>query len=74
MARGRRRHDLGQSAELLAMIANTNRHRKTSRIWKANDFLPESLKTESDEPVMEGFITDLQIFLPPAERARLRKK
>lgn len=56
------------------MIANTNRHRKTSRIWKANDFLPESLKTESDEPVMEGFITDLQIFLPPAERARLRKK
>lgn len=74
MARGRRRHDLGQSAELLAMIANTNRHRKSSRIWKANDFLPECFKTDGDEPVMEGFITDLQILLPPEERARLRKK
>lgn len=56
------------------MIANTNRHRKSSRIWKANDFLPECFKSEHDEPVMEGFITDLQILLPPEERARLRKK
>lgn len=76
MAHGRQRHDLSQTAELLAMMANAAglKGKRLKRVWTANDFLPKSMRTESNEPVMEGRITDLQIFLPPQARAKLREK
>lgn len=76
MAHGRQRHDLSQTAELLAMIANAaGMKRKSGRAaWDANCFLPKSMQTKKDEPVMQGHITDLQVFLSPQERAKLRAK
>lgn len=71
MAHGRQRHDLSQTAELLAMIANAAgiKSKRVRKSWSANDFLPKSMQAVANEPPpMQGHITDLKIFLPPHAR------